>query len=79
MLLLSWLATAKQTPAGGEEEVSPLNSSEEEDPDELPSDEPGEQSMQPLTETPAAACLIPERAHQPLLQQFPLRSFGKQQ
>ena len=35
--------------------------------------------MQPRTETPEAAYLIPERAHQQLLQQFPLDSFGKQQ
>ena len=61
MSLLSWLATAKQPLAGGEEEISPLNSSEDEDPDELSSDEPGEHSMQPLTKTPEAACLIPER------------------
>ena len=71
MSLLSWLATAKQTPAGGEQEISPLNSSEDEDPDE-----PGEHSMQFPTEAPEAACLIPERAHQPLLL---LHSFGKQQ
>lgn len=71
MSLLSWLATAKQTPAGGEEEISPLNSNEDED--ELPSDE---HSTHPPTETPEATCL---KAHQPLLRPFPLRSFGKQQ
>ena len=76
MSLLSWLATAKQPQTSTEEETS-MNFSEDEH--ELPSDnEPGKQSMQPPNRTSEAACLIPERAHQPLLQ-FPLRSFGKQQ
>ena len=70
MSLRSWLATEKQPSA---EEVLPTNSSED-----MNEDEPGEHSMQSPTETPEAECLIPEKAHQPLLH-FPMRSFGKQQ
>ena len=76
MLLLSWLATAKQPSTDGGENTSSTASSVDEN--ELPSDEPEEHSMQTPIETPEPASLIPERAHQPFLK-FPLRSFGKQQ
>ena len=72
MLLLSWLATAKQPST---EDTSTASSVDE---NQLPSDEPEEHSMQSPVETPEPASLIPERAHQPFLK-FPLRTFGKQQ